>query len=115
MKAGASLNSGKPSEITNLFLTDTILMSPGVENSFYKVYSAKDKRFAFVLPKEGFFAIPYTVEIVKGRKGGDLVYDFMTMQLDPEVQRGFMESILMTPVNTKVKIRGAWPRWCRRR
>jgi putative spermidine/putrescine transport system substrate-binding protein len=104
MKMGASINSGKPAEITNLFLTDTILMSPGVENSFYKVYSPKDKRFAFVLPQEGFFAIPYTVEIVKGRKGGDLVYDFMSMQLDPEVQQGFMESILMTPVNTRVKI-----------
>jgi putative spermidine/putrescine transport system substrate-binding protein len=103
-KAGATINSGKPSEITNLFLTDTILMSPGVENSFYKVYHAKDPRFAFVLPKEGFFAIPYTVEIVRGRKGGDLVYDFMNMQLDPDVQRGFMESILMTPVNTRVKI-----------
>jgi putative spermidine/putrescine transport system substrate-binding protein len=104
MKAGSSINSGKPSEITNLFLTDTILLSPGVENSFYRVYSPKDKRFAFVLPKEGFFAIPYTVEIVKGRKGGDLVYDFMNMQLDPEAQRGFMESILMTPVNAKVRI-----------
>jgi putative spermidine/putrescine transport system substrate-binding protein len=104
MKMGASINSGKPAEITNLFLTDTILMSPGVENSFYKVYAPKDKRFAFVLPQEGFFAIPYTVEIVKGRKGGDLVYDFMNMQLDPEVQQGFMESILMTPVNTQVKI-----------
>jgi putative spermidine/putrescine transport system substrate-binding protein len=104
VKGGASINSGKPAEITNLFLTDTILMSPGVENSFYKVYQPKDKRFAFVLPKEGFFAIPYTVEIVKGRRGGDLVYDFLNLQLDPDVQHGFMESILMTPVNTRVKI-----------
>ena len=111
MKPGASINSGKPAEITNLFLTDTILMSPGVENSFYKVYAPKDKRFTFVLPQEGFFAIPYTVEIVKGRKGGDLVYDFMNMQLDQEVQQGFMESILMTPVNTRVRSRRAWRRW----
>ena len=104
VKAGASIHSGKPAEITNLFLTDSMLLSPGVENSFYKVYNAKDKRFAFVLPTEGFFPIPYTVEVVKGRKGGDLVYDFINLQLDPEVQKGFMETILMTPVNAKVRI-----------
>src|SRR5262245_9947988 len=90
VKMGASIHSGKPAEITNLFLTDAMLLSPGVENSFYKVYNAKDRRFAFVLPREGFFPIPYTVEVVRERKAGDLVYDFINMQLDPEVQKGFM-------------------------
>jgi putative spermidine/putrescine transport system substrate-binding protein len=103
-KMGAFVHSGKPAEITNLFLTDAMLVSPGVENSFAKTFAEKDKRYTFVLPADGFFPIPYTVEIVANRKGGDLVYDFMNLQIDPEVQKGFMESILMTPVNNKVHI-----------
>jgi putative spermidine/putrescine transport system substrate-binding protein len=106
-KMGAFVHSGKPSEITNLFLTDAMLLSPGIENSFAKAFSEKDKRYTFVLPEDGFFPIPYTVEIVTKRKGGDLVYDFMNMQLDAEVQKGFMEAILMTPVNNKVSIPAA--------
>jgi len=103
-KMGAIVHSGKPAEITNLFLTDAMLLSPGVENSFAKTFAEKDKRYTFVLPEDGFFPIPYTVEIVANRKGGDLVYEFMNMQIDPEVQKGFMEAILMTPVNSKVAI-----------
>ncbi|MBI1775843.1 MAG: extracellular solute-binding protein [Proteobacteria bacterium] len=103
-KMGAFVHSGKPAEITNLFLTDAMLLSPGIENSFAKTFAEKDKRYSFVLPEDGFFPIPYTVEIVTKRKGGDLVYDFMNMQVDAEAQKGFMESILMTPVNNKVAI-----------
>ena len=103
-KMGAFVHSGKPAEISNLFLTDAMLISPGIENSFAKSFEEKDKRYKFVLPEDGFFPIPYTTEIVANRKNGDLVYDFMNMQIDPEVQKGFMETILMTPVNNKVPI-----------